>query len=148
MKLYQLFSICILSIGLLQSCGSESSSATSWQYNDSDNGGFEKGSNYDQETGPGLVFIEGGTFTMGRSEQDVMYDWNNRAARATVSTFYLDQTEVTNFHWVEYLYWIQRAYGGEFPMVYKKGLLIYFQEYTMKIYNRYHCKQSSLLVII
>jgi formylglycine-generating enzyme required for sulfatase activity len=34
----------------------------------------------------------------------------------------MDQTEVTNFHWVEYLYWIQRAYGADFPMVYKNAL--------------------------
>ena len=112
----------IISIGILQSCGSESSTATSWDYNNPENGGFEKVNNYEQETGPGLVFIEGGTFTMGKTEQDVMYDWNNRAARVTVSTFYMDQTEVTNFHWVEYLYWIQRAYGSQFPMVYKNAL--------------------------
>ena len=122
MKIYQLVVITFLSLGLLQSCGQESSTATSWEYNNSDNGGFEKVNNYEQETGPGLVFIEGGSFTMGKTEQDVMYDWNNRAARVTVSTFYMDQTEVTNFHWVEYLYWIQRAYGADFPMVYKNAL--------------------------
>ena len=122
MKFYQFIALSILTLGLLQSCGSESSTATSWEYNNPDNGGFEKVNNYEQETGPGLVFIEGGSFTMGKTEQDVMYDWNNRAARVTVSTFYMDQTEVTNFHWVEYLYWIQRAYGADFPMVYKNAL--------------------------
>lgn len=122
MKIYQLIAISFLTIGILQSCGSEASTATSWDYNNSDNGGFEKVNNYEQETGPGLVFIEGGSFTMGKTEQDVMYDWNNRAARVSVSTFYMDQTEVTNFHWVEYLYWIQRAYGADFPMVYKNAL--------------------------
>lgn len=122
MKIYQFIALSILTLGLLQSCGSESSTATSWEYNNPDNGGFEKVNNYEQETGPGLVFIEGGSFTMGKTEQDVMYDWNNRAARVTVSTFYMDQTEVTNFHWVEYLYWIQRAYGADFPMVYKNAL--------------------------
>jgi formylglycine-generating enzyme required for sulfatase activity len=75
----------------------------------------------DQETGPGLVMIEGGTFTMGRAEQDVMYDWNNRPARVSVSSFYMDQTEVTNFHWCEYLYWISRAYET-YPIVYKNAL--------------------------
>ena len=122
MKIYQFIVFSLLSLGILQSCGHESSTATSWEYNNPDNGGFEKVNNYEQETGPGLVFIEGGSFTMGKTEQDVMYDWNNRAARVTVSTFYMDQTEVTNFHWVEYLYWIQRAYGADFPMVYKNAL--------------------------
>jgi len=86
----------------LASCMKESSSATGWEYNNPENGGFEKAHFVEQETGPGLVFIEGGTFVMGRAEQDVMYDWNNRAARVTVSSFYMDQTEVTNFHWLEY----------------------------------------------
>ena len=76
----------------------------------------------DQETGPGLLLVEGGTFTMGRTEQDVMYDWNNRPARVTVSSFYMDQTEITNFHWLEYLYWVSRAYNETYPMVYKNAL--------------------------
>ncbi len=58
---------------------------------------------------------------MGRSEQDVMFDWSNRPARVTVSSFYIDQTEVTNFHWCEYLYWVSRAYET-YPMVYKNAL--------------------------
>ena len=122
MKIYHLITLSILTITLMQSCAKESSNATSWDYNDPSNGGFERSANFEQETGPGLVFIEGGTFTMGKSEQDVMYDWNNRTARVSVSTFYMDQTEVTNFHWVEYLYWIGRAYSAEFPMVYKNAL--------------------------
>jgi formylglycine-generating enzyme required for sulfatase activity len=27
-----------------------------------------------QEAGPGLVFVEGGTFTMGKVQDDVMHD--------------------------------------------------------------------------
>ena len=40
------------------------SSTTGWKYNDPKWGGFEKHKFKEQETGPGLVFIEGGTFTM------------------------------------------------------------------------------------
>ena len=58
---------------------------------------------------------------MGQSENDVMFDWNNRPARVTVSSFYIDQTEVTNFQWCEYLYWISRAYET-YPSVYKNAL--------------------------
>jgi len=104
------------------SCGREYSTATGWEYNNPNNGGFQKFPFLDQETGPGLVLVEGGTFTMGRSEQDVMFDNNNRPRRVTVSSFYMDQTEVTNFHWLEYLYWIQRVYGETYPMVYKNAL--------------------------
>ena len=64
-------------------------------------------------TGPGLMFIEGGTFSMGRVEQDVMYEWNNVPRRVTVSSFYLDETEVSNTDYLEYLYWLKRGYVEE-----------------------------------
>jgi hypothetical protein len=50
-------------------------------------GGFEYRSGYEQETGPGLVFIEGGTYIMGRVEQDVMYNWDAVPRRVTVASF-------------------------------------------------------------
>jgi gliding motility-associated lipoprotein GldJ len=120
MKLLK-FSFVVLSGIILASCQRESSSTTGWEYNNPKVGGFQKVPFIDQETGPGLLLVEGGTFTMGRTENDVMYDWNNRATRVTVSSFYMDQTEVTNFQWLEYLYWISRAYES-YPMVYKNAL--------------------------
>lgn len=121
MKVLKYLSFIAVAI-LIVSCGREYSNSTGWEYNNPNNGGFQKFPFLDQETGPGLVLVEGGTFTMGRSEQDVMFDNNNRPARVTVSSFYMDQTEVTNFHWLEYLYWIQRVYGETYPMVYKNAL--------------------------
>jgi gliding motility-associated lipoprotein GldJ len=120
MQIIKIFAI-LLGGSILASCATESSSATGWNYNDPRTGGFQKVPYADQETGPGLILIEGGTFTMGRTEQDVMYDWNSRPTRITVSSFYMDQTEVTNFHWLEYLYWISRAYES-YPIVYKNAL--------------------------
>jgi formylglycine-generating enzyme len=87
------------------------SSATGWAYNQEENGGFEVSSAVDQETGPGLVFIEGGTFTMGRVQDDVLYEWNNIPRRVTVASFYMDQTEITNVNYREYLYWLDRVFG-------------------------------------
>ena len=107
--------------GLMASCAHERSNVTGWEYNRPENGGFQKVPYYDQETGPGLILVEGGTFTMGRGEQDVTYEWNNTPRRVTVSSFYLDQFEVTNFNWLEYLYWVRRTYE-EFPMIYKNAL--------------------------
>lgn len=120
MKKLVVFSLIISGI-VVVSCSRESSSSTGWDYNNPRHGGFQKVPFVDQETGPGLVLIEGGTFTMGMVEQDVMYDWNNRPSRVTVSSFYMDQTEVTNFHWLEYLYWLHRAYET-YPMVYTNAL--------------------------
>ncbi len=87
---------------LLSSCKKEVSSTTGWNYNDPNFGGFQNHPGYEQETGPGLVFIEGGTFAMGRVEQDVMYDWNNVPRRVTVSSFYMDETEIRNIDYREF----------------------------------------------
>jgi formylglycine-generating enzyme required for sulfatase activity len=108
---------------ILSSCGAGGySSTTGWNYNDPNNGGFEKVPYVEQETGPGLILIEGGTFTMGRVIDDVNYDWNNIPRRVTVSSFYMDETEVKNLDWREYLYWLGRVYGTDYPEVYKKAL--------------------------
>lgn len=123
MKLNRLIlgGIIISAASLFQSCQPERSPVTGWAYNDPRNGGFEKVPFMEQETGPNLVLIEGGTFTMGRVEQDVMYDWNNIPRRATVSSFYMDETEITNFHWLEYLYWLERIYAADYPAVLNKA---------------------------
>lgn len=122
MRLIKAMAVALAGVFVIASCSREASSVTGWDYNNPKQGGFQKVPFVDQETGPGLILVEGGTFTMGRTEQDVMFDWNNRPARVTVSSFYMDQTEVTNFHWLEYLYWIGRAYGESYPMVQKNAL--------------------------
>ncbi len=111
----------ILSI-VAVSCSKERSPVTGWAYNDPDNGGFEKMPYEEQETGPGLVLVEGGTFTMGRTETDVTYEWNNVPRRVTVSSFYMDETEVSNYSYLEYLYWTGRVFGPTFPDIYQKAL--------------------------
>ncbi len=113
----------------LASCGGrgditktgDESSTTGWQYNDTDWGGFEVVRDYDQQTGPGLVLIEGGTFTMGRVEQDLLYDWNNIPRRVTLTSFYMDETEVRNIDYREYLYWLQRVFVS-YPEVHRNAL--------------------------
>jgi gliding motility-associated lipoprotein GldJ len=113
--------VCVAASLMLIGCGRERSNTTGWEYNQPRNGGFQKVPYFDQETGPGLILVEGGTFTMGRAEQDVTYEWNNIPRRVTVSSFYMDQFEVTNFNWLEYLYWTRRTYE-EFPMIYHNAL--------------------------
>lgn len=107
----------------LTSC-SDKSSTTGWKINDKKNGGFYVNTKYQgQETGPGLVFIEGGTFTMGRVEEDAIKDWNNIPRRVTVGSFYMDETEVTNADYREYLYWLRRVYDYDYyPEIYQTAL--------------------------
>jgi formylglycine-generating enzyme len=104
------------------SCDKQYSGATAWEYNNPDNGGFEVHEYPGQETGPGLVFVEGGTFTMGRTEQDVTYDNNNAPRRVTVSSFYIDEVEARNVDYLEYLYWTDRVFVADYPEIYEGAL--------------------------
>ncbi len=122
LSLFSLFSLLII----LYSCAgggggrygdTNTSQGTGWKYNDSDWGGFEVIDYYGQETSPGLVLIEGGTFAMGAVEQDVTYEWHNIPRRVTVASFYLDETEVSNVLWREYVYWTGRVFGADFPEI-------------------------------
>lgn len=88
------------------------SRATGWKMIDR-MGGFANNYNKktkEQQTGPGLVFIEGGTFTMGRVQDDPMRDWNNVPTQQHVMSFYMDETEVTNLMYLEYLDWLKRVF--------------------------------------
>ena len=96
-----------------KSNSNNTSSATGWKINDK-KGGFQYASKFkQQETGPGLVLVEGGTFTMGRVQDDVMHDWNNTPNQQHVQSFYMDETEVTNLMYMEYLDWLKRVFPPE-----------------------------------
>ncbi len=107
---------------LFNSCGGGSfSNTTGWEYNSEENGYFAESDQVEQMIGPGLVLVEGGTFVMGQTEQDVMYDWNNMPRRATQADYFIDETEVRNLDYLEYLYWIGRVFI-DYPEVYVKAL--------------------------
>ena len=94
----------------MSSCKKQKSATTGWNYNDAKNGGFEVAPFEEQATGPGLVFIEGGSFVMGQMEEDVMKDWNNTPRRVSVASFYMDECEISNVDYLEYLYWLERVF--------------------------------------
>ena len=86
------------------------STATGWKINDK-KGGFQFNEKYkQQETPPGMVPVEGGTFTMGKVQDDVMHDWNNSPNQQHVQSFYMDEHEVTNKMYSEYLYWVKTVF--------------------------------------
>jgi gliding motility-associated lipoprotein GldJ len=114
MKLSQFKQHLLTCLGLfvIASCGggNNASKATGWDIN-SKKGGFQFNVEFeDQETGPGLVFIEGGTFTKGQVQDDVMHDWNNTPNKQHVMSFYIDETEVTNLMYMEYLDWLEYVF--------------------------------------
>ena len=93
------------------------STATGIAYNQKE--GFQVKSFKAPNGGPTLIFIEGGRFTMGALEEDVMNSRDNRERTVSIQSFYMDETEMANIHYLEYLNAIQRDSSEE---VYQKAL--------------------------
>lgn len=130
MKRYYLYIIALSSLLIGNSCnksksGSGISRGTGWKVN-VDQGKNSFGQNFkEQETAPGLIFIEGGTFTMGKAQDDVMKDWNNIPTQQQVQSFYMDETEVTNEMYLEYLDYLKFVYPpneDKFKRIYESAL--------------------------
>jgi len=125
-KVLLVLTLAVVSTSCKKSSSSKNSSrATGWQINSRD-GGFQYNTDFqEQETAPGLVFVEGGTFTKGRVQDDVMHDWNNSPNQQHVQSFYMDESEVTNLMYVEYLDYMKKLYPPD-DELYKeiyKGIL-------------------------
>lgn len=67
-----------------------------------------------QPDAPNMVYIEGGRHVMGSREEDLMNSRDNLERTVTVASFYMDQTEIANIHWLEYLFDIQQDSTLEF----------------------------------
>jgi gliding motility-associated lipoprotein GldJ len=50
---------------------------------------------------------------MGKVQDDPMHDWNNSPNQQHVQSFYMDETEVTNYMYLQYLDWIKEVFPPE-----------------------------------
>ncbi|QIL78019.1 SUMF1/EgtB/PvdO family nonheme iron enzyme [Hymenobacter sp. HDW8] len=64
--------------------------------------------------GPGLIFIEGGRTVLGSAEEDVAMTRDNVERTVTIASFYMDEAEVANIHWLEYLHFVRKDSAEEF----------------------------------
>ena len=112
-------------VGCSKKRNSNIDSATGWKINDK-KGGFQYNTKFkEQETPPGTAFVEGGTFTMGKVQDDVMHDWNNSPNQQHVQSFYMDENEVTNLNYLIYLDYLKTVYPPDDPnyaLIYKGAL--------------------------
>ncbi len=97
------------------------SEKTGWRYNDPKNGGYVRNSGIEQQAGPGLVQVPGGSFVMGQVYEDLYSQWNNIPRQVTVSSFFMDRTEVSNLEYRDYLHWLGKTFS-ELPEVSKTAL--------------------------
>ncbi len=114
-------SVAVLTSSCKSSRGNKSRT-TGWEYNNPKNGGFEVADTKPMKPAPGLVPIKGGTFVMGLTPENPFYRWDNNPRRVTVGDFYIDETEVSNLDYQEYIYWLSRVYGENYPNVVKNAL--------------------------
>lgn len=56
------------------------------------------------------ILIRGGTFSMGMNQENIMGDWNNNLRRVTVSSFRIDQYEVSNRQYRSYVKWLENVF--------------------------------------
>lgn len=90
----------------------KASTVTGLAYNEEE--GFQVNDYAGQPEGPNLVYIEGGRTVLGSFEEDLLKTGDNVERTVTVASFYMDETEIANIHWLEYLFYIQRDSSEEF----------------------------------
>jgi len=123
-KLIGISLLCFATAPFFSSCSSGShkrgtgdrvSQVTGWPLNDKRYGGYDVTEYKGQQTPIGMVFVQGGRFTMGAADDEMPTVENNSQRRTvSVSSFYMDATEVENVSYREYVFWMQRAYGNDY----------------------------------
>lgn len=122
MKTIAQIAVCAGVFGMLTSCSNLNlgkndrvSSATGIAYNN------PTPKYDDSRVAPGLVFVEGGSFTMGLTSDEFLGNFDNPARKVTIPSFYIDRTEVSNANYREYVDWLAVAYA-EYPAVRRAAL--------------------------
>ncbi len=69
----------------------------------------------------GMVYIKGGSFTMGKQDEDPLGAMNAPTRTVTVQPFYMDESEITNSEYKQFVHWVRDsivrtklAYQAEF----------------------------------
>jgi formylglycine-generating enzyme required for sulfatase activity len=55
----------------------------------------------------GMLFIPTGSFAMGPSDQDLSFSQNAQSKTVSVDAFWMDETEVTNNEYRQFVYWVR-----------------------------------------
>jgi sulfatase modifying factor 1 len=92
------FLIVVLAGGVLSGCG----------------GGGDRGEltgvpqrSFKAEVPYGMVYIPGGSFMMGQTDQDVTFAQTAQPKQVTEAPFFMDQTEITNSEYKKFVFWVR-----------------------------------------
>jgi formylglycine-generating enzyme len=68
---------------------------------------------YQPEIPLGMVYIPSGSYNMGENDQDVPFLHQTRSKTVSVQAFYMDQTEITNNEYRQFVYWVRDSIALE-----------------------------------
>ncbi|MDR2763529.1 MAG: SUMF1/EgtB/PvdO family nonheme iron enzyme [Tannerella sp.] len=81
-----------------------------------------KMASYNEPAPYGMVLIKRGTFEMGPSDKDSLWDFHPETKGVSFESFWMDETEITNAKYRQFIYWVRDsiirtrladpAYGG------------------------------------
>jgi formylglycine-generating enzyme required for sulfatase activity len=69
---------------------------------------------YIPEVPLGMLYIPSGGFNMGQSDQDVPFLHQTRSKTVSVQAFYMDQTEITNNEYRQFVFWVRDSIAREY----------------------------------
>jgi gliding motility-associated lipoprotein GldK len=55
----------------------------------------------------GMVYIPGGSFLMGQTDQDITFNQISQTKQVTVGPFFMDQTEISNSQYKQFVFWVR-----------------------------------------
>lgn len=119
MKLFSKVSTlcCLVAVLMLSSCQKDSmatmSEKTGWRYNSPNQGFFNVNTHYHGKCPSGMVYIPVSTTVRGQNAEMLSNPENNAKKRVAASGFYMDEYEVTNLNWREYVAWLSVVYSHD-----------------------------------
>lgn len=55
----------------------------------------------------GMLYIPPGSYNMGPNDQDAPYSYTSKSKTVSISPFYMDETEITNNEYRQFVYWVR-----------------------------------------
>jgi sulfatase modifying factor 1 len=68
---------------------------------------------YQPEIPLGMVYIPSGSYAMGENDQDVPFLHQTRSKTVSVQAFYMDQHEISNNEYRQFVYWVRDSIARE-----------------------------------
>lgn len=104
MKSLSSLSALLLAVMLISSCGKQESGQLTGAQNRPKWAGFNPF---------GMVYIPSGTLTIGQSDQDVFSTYAQRQKAISISGFFMDDTEITNNEYRQFVEWVRDSVAHE-----------------------------------